>query len=452
MISRWFPDAILISEFEPDGLSNIVQAASSFDILFIRAKSEQQLNSLIEINLISDFKGLVVSPFEPSRSDINYVVVPLEEMEKTEVRLIDEFYPEPKLPKKIIGITGTNGKTSTCWYCMETGKLMGVRVLYMGTIGVYLNGEKKPDKILTTTPSLLSLRRLQHKYDQEVDVIALEVSSHALAQKRIKGIDFDVVGWTNFTQDHLDFHGDMDSYFGAKLKILSYAKANEIIVSRQEDELIKKIQDHKKVKPTIDLTGLNSDIPLHFSNGFLRSNLEMAITCMSQLKNLTSLGDIGSISSPPGRFEVIQKAPVLFIIDYAHTPDALKKLLEQTRRVYLNPFVWTVFGCGGDRDKRKRPLMLEAALAGSDQVIVTSDNPRTENPTDIMNDIVGVSQRVEKEVDRKRAIELAFSLAKKGDPKKPLIVVIAGKGDEDYQEIDGVRHPFSDVKIVRELV
>jgi UDP-N-acetylmuramoylalanine-D-glutamate ligase len=161
MISRWFPDAVLFDDLKPEGLCNVIQAAKPLDILYVRAKNEEQLNSLLDLNLSTDFRGLIVSPYKPIQKKLSYALLSLEDMNNSENELMDEFYPLPKDPKKLIGITGTNGKTSVCWYCMEIGKLLGERVLYMGTIGVYLNGKKTVDKILTTTPSLLSLRKLQ---------------------------------------------------------------------------------------------------------------------------------------------------------------------------------------------------------------------------------------------------------------------------------------------------
>ncbi len=451
MIKNTFPNAFICNDFEPTGISNVIQAADDGEILYIRARTKSQLDSLINKNLKESFYGLIVSPFKPEKKNLNYCLLSLDEMQLSESRLIEEFYPVGDLETKFIGITGTNGKTSSCWYCMEVAKLVNIRVLYMGTIGVFIAGQKKEDKILTTTPSLLTLRKLQHKYAKDIDIIALEVSSHALEQGRLNGIRFDVVGWTNFSQDHLDFHTDMTSYFNAKLRIFSYSSASELIVSREEKDLISKLKKEVEVEGTKRLDSMCSNIPASLSEGFARANIEMALSCLQKLGKITESVNLSAVSSPPGRFELVDKPMALFVIDYAHTPDALEKVLSQTNKLFPNSNIITVFGCGGDRDKSKRPLMYLAARKLSGSVIVTSDNPRTEQPQDIIDDIIGEYTDSLYEVDRKKAIEKAYEMAKSSSNDKKNIVVIAGKGDESYQEIHGIRYAFSDAAVIQEL-
>lgn len=455
MINRWFPNASIVSPFEPSGISNVIQAAQRTDILFVRAKSEDQLNSLLEKNLPSDFKGLIVSPFRPSQNSLNFSIKTLSEMQKIEDSLIEEFYPRASKFPKVIGITGTNGKTSSCWFCMEIGKAMGVKVLYMGTIGVFLNGDKQKEKILTTTPSYLDLRKLIHKFSSRVDVIALEVSSHALSQSRLRGVSFDSIAWTNFTQDHLDFHGTMESYFEAKLELTKLATEKTIIVPscEQQASLRERIGKSFDVTPTKSLNEYCKNVGNQFDHGFMRDNLEVALTCMLQVSGTSDQSiDLSNVTSPPGRLQAWEDQGITFVVDYAHTPDALEKLLCEVRRIYTEELILTVFGCGGDRDKRKRPLMGKVAKEKSDVVFVTSDNPRSENPEAIIDDIDDGSGGFIRESDRRLAISKAIDFAKSKlkEGKKP-IVLIAGKGDEDYQEINGVRYPFSDEQVAKEL-
>jgi UDP-N-acetylmuramoyl-L-alanyl-D-glutamate--2,6-diaminopimelate ligase len=449
MINKLFPDAVIRNDFAPTGISNVIQAVGDLEILYVRAKTQTQLDSLIDLNLKESFQGLIVSPFIPTRPNLNYSQNTIQEIQKSEDNLIDHFYPVAGKEIPYVGVTGTNGKTSTCWYLMEMGRLSGANVLYMGTIGVFLAGVKKEDKILTTTPSLLSLRKLQHKYREEVDLIALEVSSHALEQGRLNGIEFAISAWTNFSQDHLDYHKDMETYFKAKLRITEYSTSKKIVVPSGETSLINRIKDSANVKVTNSLELLSGDFPESLGRGFSRVNLETAGTCLRELNLLKENISLVGLKQPPGRFQVLEKPSATFIVDYAHTPDALEKVLEQISIIYKERIVFTVFGCGGDRDKTKRPLMLRAALNNSNKVIVTSDNPRTEKPERIISDIVEENTAPLVEVDRAKAILKAYEIAKQ--TQSDVVILVAGKGDESYQEINGVRYDFSDTGIIKGL-
>lgn len=443
MIDQLIKDANIVETPTIKGVSNVIQACTESDVLLLPVNSFEQQEDLIAKNLPKDFKGLLISPFKTNKK-INQIVKSKEEIKEIEKELTEEFYPLPKNLPKIVGVTGTNGKTSVCWLTAELARENGKKALYAGTPGVFLNGTPMPEKVLTTTPSYLSFRKLISTYS-DIDLITIEVSSHALEQKRVEGIHLDVAVWTNFTQDHLDFHKTMENYFNAKLKIINYTKGNDLIVHPCEKELVEKLGSNNYALAEVVSDEL---LPSVFKTGFPRLNLELAITafknCDFDLKNL----NLDSISLPPGRFQVLEKNGKTFIVDYAHTSDALKSVLAQVRDSYPDKEILTVFGCGGDRDRKKRPLMAAAAEEGSDFVIVTSDNPRTEDPNQIIEDILKGLRKNDHsvEVDRKKAIELSNSKTD-GD----WVIVIAGKGHETYQEVNGIRHPFDDTEVVRGL-
>ncbi len=443
MIENLLKKASLIKTPSLKGVSNIVQSCGVDDILLLPVNSLEQQSDLLSKNLVPNFNGLLVSPFSP-KQDLNHLKLPKEEVLALEEPLIEFFYPLSKRLPKIIGVTGTNGKTSVCWLVTELANLCGKNSLYAGTPGVYYNRHLGPEKVLTTTPSYLSFRRLLHTYP-DTEVVALEISSHALEQGRSKKIELDLGAWTNFTQDHLDYHGTMENYFNAKLKIFDLVKDGSVIVHSSEKDLLKSLREREVIQarplPKNDLTG-------PFVTGFPRVNLELAYSVVERMGLVLTKDLLDRVTLPPGRFQVIHKSGKDFIVDYAHTPDALESVLKQIKQTYPDKKVCTVFGCGGDRDKKKRPIMAKAAETSSDIVIVTSDNPRSEKPEEIIDDTVkGLSgNSYFREVDREKAIELAN---KKTDDS--WVILIAGKGHENYQEINGVRHSFDDAQVVREL-
>lgn len=425
------------------GVTNVVQNVEEKDILLLPCSSEEQLNDLLDKNLKENFFGLLVSPFKPKR-DVKSLQLEKAEIKELEEHLINHYYPL-QAEVKYIGVTGTNGKTSVCWMFSEIGKALGKQILYMGTPGVFLSGKPQSEKILTTTPSYLDLRKLSHRYKTKFDAIVLEVSSHALAQERLKDITLTSGAWTNFTQDHLDFHKTMEEYFEAKKKIISLTKSKKIITP-QNSTLSGKLGS--STVAAISLDEIFSEIPPIFSSGFTRENLEVALSLFENTFNEVPKGlNLSDVSLPPGRFQVVSHKNKDFIVDYAHTPDALVSLLSHVKEIYSGFEVITVFGCGGDRDKTKRPQMGKAAESGSDKIIVTSDNPRSEEPLAIIQDVLkGVGPDALFEVERKKAIQKAFDIA--GEKS---VIVVAGKGHEDYQEINGVRHKMSDFDLIGEV-
>ena len=380
---------------------------------------------------------------ELSIEDKRVTVLAPEEFKALLKKSVDELYPINN-KVKFVAITGTNGKTSTVYLLSQLLRQKNKCVLSIGTLGVFLDGKQVADEGLTT-PGLPELRAIIAKYQARVDFVLLEASSHALSQNRLYGISLASAGWTNLTQDHLDYHKTMDEYFESKLLILKMLQDNaKLFVS--DEVLFEKICS--KTKSAIKVNEAKvSNVDVGLKTEFAQKNLCLALSIFSQLG--FEQADLSLLIAPPGRFETIIIAGKHVIVDYAHTPDALVNACRGVRISYPDKKLVTIFGCGGDRDKLKRPLMLEAAITNSDRVVVTSDNPRSEQPEQIIADILaGTSYKnIETQVDRKIAIESTVRSMASDE-----IVLIAGKGHETYQEIRGVKHPFDDVKIVRDIL
>ncbi|MGE4498809.1 MAG: UDP-N-acetylmuramoyl-L-alanyl-D-glutamate--2,6-diaminopimelate ligase [Hydrogenovibrio sp.] len=379
------------------------------------------------------------------------------------------FYDDPSRRVKIIGITGTNGKTSTSHYIGQLLQSAGYKVALMGTLGNGLIGDLQPSR--NTTLEVLVLNEWLARFaEQQVDYVVMEVSSHAVSLNRIAGLQFDVVALTQVTRDHLDFHGSEAEYRAAK-KQLFEAYPSRCQVLNLEDEtgadLAEKahqtILTYAQVASNADVrlqsvsfqsTGLKGrlqlpvgacDFDLPLMGGFNVENLLCAVSCV-WCCGLDS-GDIQKavthLRAVPGRMEVLTRPnqPTV-VIDYAHTPDALQAVLAAVGQHLPTGEndLWVVFGCGGDRDKGKRPLMGQVAAQLSGHVILTDDNPRSESPEAIVADIqAGFDKPADVIHDREQAIATAIQQA---GPQA--VVVVAGKGHEDYQEINGQRWPMSD--------
>ncbi len=448
MINSLLKEAKINKSVDLQGLTNVIQECGLNDVLLMPCRSEDQLNSLLNENLPKGFRGLLISPYIP-KMDVNYLIKSKDEIKDLENKLIDYFYPiKGKQTPKVVGVTGTNGKTSVSWIVAEICRLNGKSALYAGTPGVFVDGRKMSEQVLTTTPSYMSLRKLLFKYGEDVDLVAIEVSSHALDQNRLSELELDVGGWTNFTQDHLDYHESMTNYFEAKKKIFKIVRNELVYVPEDSSELLAKLKNDGAIKAKTIGTYEDLIIPEVFKSGFPKNNLELALALYCQ-----SFGDLENkklteLTLPPGRFQIINQFEKVFIVDYAHTPDALESVIKQVRESYPDKKVMTVFGCGGNRDSSKRPMMGEVAIEMSDKVVVTSDNPRNEKPMDIIKDITGNLDPInfEIEVDREKAITLANSLT-----DSSWVVLIAGKGHEAYQEIEGRRYDFDDVQVIKGL-
>ena len=396
------------------------------------------------------------------------------------------YYGHPSRRLSLIGITGTNGKTTTSFITKSIIDAGGNRTGLLGTI-CYMTG-KQPLTSVNTTPESLDLQRyLNEMADNNITYSVVEVSSHAMTLKRIEGCFFNVAAFTNFTQDHLDFHETMDEYFLAKSTIFSYLKdggtavlnvddpalrqfamtlnCNVITCGIEQDALIRAENIEIGEKNILDngktvKYGIAFDVCTPGSRFRVRSRLTGRMNVYNILLSAGIARALGiseeviqkgvSEAMPvEGRFETIDEGQNFrCIIDYAHTEDALKKIIEEAKLITEGRVI-TVFGCGGDRDRTKRPLMGHVADALSDHIVVTSDNPRSEEPEEIIKDIVkGINDGGYSLIpDREEAIRYAVLMAEKGDT-----VLVAGKGHEDYQEIKGVRHHFSDREVLMNIL
>ena len=348
------------------------------------------------------------------------------------------------LKKKIVGITGTNGKTSVAHYLTQILALQGEPVLTIGTLGACIGGKKVKDTGLTT-PSYPCLREIFLKHGHQFSTAIIEVSSHGLEQGRLGDIKLDVALWTNFTQDHLDYHSTMDNYFCAKEKIFNYlTPVAKLILLDEEKEIACRLQE--KNRSRVLWANNLSSAPFE---GFIQKNVALAQKGAEVLGYRGNV-ELSSLNHPQGRFDIVAQGEKTVIVDYAHTPSALESLLQLVRNKFKDKKVHLLFGCGGERDTSKRALMGDKALAGADKIYLTSDNPRGECPHQILKEIKSTfppDSPVIENADRLHLLQLALSKL-----KKDAVLVVAGKGHEDYQEIKGTRHPFNEFQIIREFL
>lgn len=393
-------------------------------------------------------------------------------------KIAKKFYDNPFEKIKTIGITGTNGKTTTT-YLIKSILDLNYKTGLIGTIKTIINN--KEFESINTTPNFLTLIKLfKYMVDEKVDYAVMEVSSHGLKLNRIDGIIFDSVIFTNLTQDHLDFHKTMEDYRNSKLILFSLVKENGSSIINLDDPSSKHFVETSKTKNIFTFGIKNSDARFQIKiekislDGSIFSILDKKENKNYQIKtkligepniyNCTSAflacyslnipvekikEGLEKADPVKGRYEIYyDKRGFKIIIDYAHSPDSLERLIKTVRRLTPGKII-TVFGCGGDRDKEKRPIMGKIASHLSDIVILTSDNPRNEDPNIIIDDIVkGITEKnYIIEVNRRNAIKLAFSHAKSNDS-----IIIAGKGHEDYQIIKNKKYHFDDSEIVKVFI
>ncbi|OFZ14315.1 MAG: hypothetical protein A2X86_05555 [Bdellovibrionales bacterium GWA2_49_15] len=353
---------------------------------------------------------------------------------------------------KIVAVTGTNGKSSTVFFLNQLTSLAGIKAASLGTIGLYIGTRKIRDSLLTT-PDYFELRETLHELtDQKIEYLFLEASSHALEQDRFLDLRFQCAGWTNLTHDHLDYHGNFSNYFNSKLKILR-SLSGKLIVSPDSTLLFQQIlaaapafQDKILLARKLDLP---QELPSFLKVEFNYHNLCLAISVLESLGIIFAHKLLAKLQPPPGRFSVHHMDGIGdVIVDYAHTPDGLEKVLSETRKIYFGHKLTVIFGCGGNRDKTKRPVMGQIADKYCDEIIITDDNPRFEEPLAIATDIVAGIKRTKYSIllDRRRAICDTVNSAKPSD-----VIVIAGKGHESYQEIKGKRHHFNDSELLESI-
>jgi len=360
----------------------------------------------------------------------------------------DELYGRPTAELQVAGVTGTSGKTTTAFLLYAILAAAGRRPGLIGTVEARVGGERRG--VVRTTPEAIDLQRtFREMLDAGDRSCAMEASSHASELHRLDRVRFAVLVFTNLSQDHLDFHGDMESYFQAKRRLFTGQPAVVNVGNEYGRRLADELGD--AVTFTVDDAHLLDGVDLKLRGRF---NVENALGALLAARSLGIEDDaikrgIESLRGVPGRFESVEEGqPFAVIVDYAHKPDALEKVLRAARELAEGRRVICVVGAGGDRDRSKRPLMGRIASELTDLAIVTSDNPRSEDPQAIIDEIVGgATSDVEVEPDRAAAIARAVEAAREGD-----VVLIAGKGAEQGQEFAGRTIPFDDREAAREAL
>ncbi len=409
--------------------------------------------------------------------DVPQIVV--SDTSKIIAQVSDLFYGSPSRKLNLIGVTGTNGKTTVTHLIQKIYEANNEKCALIGTLGHKFFSEDSYHDAKHTTPQAPELQKLFHEInDKNIENVVMEVSSHALAQHRVDYCDFNVAVLTNLTQDHLDFHITMNNYFKAKAKLFEDLVAGDYAIINADDEYATGFME--SVSPTVNLYTYGINMPadvraekISFSNSgasficdikgekypinlkmngmFSVYNVLAALTTAVALdldiqKTIYTLEEIQGVA---GRFEVVVNKPTV-IVDYAHTPDGLENVLKAAREITPNGAnLLCVFGCGGDRDATKRPKMGAIAENLADKVIVTSDNPRSENPQQIITDILAGFKSVSNvvvEPDRELAIKEAYKIANAND-----VVIVAGKGHEDYQILANETIHFDDREKVKEI-
>lgn len=431
-----------------------LQTAKHEDVVFYKVSKDEKSQADFHKRLAQGNPGLIILNREAEayiKVD-NCIFMSSSRFLSVQQKLLDHFCPNKNI-MKLIGVTGTNGKTTTVNLAMQISTMIEHPAISVGTIGVHDANGALIDDTESTTPSYVEFRRIIHKYQDKYDACFVEVSSHALEQGRLNDLMLDAAAWTSFSQDHLDYHKTMEDYFKAKLLVESkYLKLTKYMVlpknEKKMHEKILKINPNAKIMiaKTLDERGM-TERPLFYQSSYNQSNVEVALQLNANLwgEENVQMIDIKKIQTPKGRFSIIElEHESMAIVDYAHTPDALINIGEAIRKAFPTHSLTVIFGCGGNRDKTKRSLMGKAVSTFADKIIVTSDNPRDEAPEDIVMDIIaGITTGYEAVVDRKKAILHALESIRKKE-----IILIAGKGHEEYQEIRGVKHSFSDFKIV----
>ena len=411
-------------------------------------------------------------PEQPS-SQVTWVVV--ENSTVALAYIADAWYENPSSKLKLVGVTGTNGKTTTATLLYELANLMGYKAGLLSTVQNLIDKRVEPAK--QTTPDHLSLNRLLHEMIEAGCTYAfMEVSSHACDQHRVDGLKFAGGIFTNLTRDHLDYHGTVENYIKAKKMFFDSLGADAFAVVNADDKVgAVMVQNTKAKKYTYSLRSM-ADFKCRVIEDRLDGTtmtingveLDVLFTGRFNAYNLTSvyaaavllgwdkeqvLVKMSQLVPVAGRFQTMRSPRgYIAIVDYAHTPDALINVIDSVNEVMRGKgTVITVCGCGGNRDKGKRPIMAREAVMRSGKVILTSDNPRFEDPDDILRDMqAGVPDDKRSTTltitNRRQAIEAACRMAEPGD-----VVIVAGKGHEDYQEINGVKHHFDDREVIAEV-
>jgi UDP-N-acetylmuramoyl-L-alanyl-D-glutamate--2,6-diaminopimelate ligase len=417
----------------------------------------------------------VLCEYFPNKREPGVTYIAVESTEDEVGKVATAFYGDPSRKLKLVGVTGTNGKTTIATLLYNMFRKFGHKCGLLSTVCNYIEEEVIPAD--HTTPDPIELNHLLAKMvDAGCEYAFMECSSHAIAQKRIGGLRFTGGIFTNLTRDHLDYHGTFENYRNAKKAFFDGLDKEAFAIVNSDDKngavMVQNCKAQIKTYSTRSMADFMAKIiECHFEGMYLDINgKEVGVQFIGKfnVSNLLAvygaavmLGKtpedilvvLSTLKSVNGRLEPLRSPNgYTAIVDYAHTPDALENVLNAIREVLDGKGkVITVCGAGGNRDKGKRPLMAQEAVKQSDRVIITSDNPRFEEPQDIINDMLaGLDSKQMKKVisivDRREAIRTACMMAEKGD-----VILIAGKGHEDYQEIQGVKHHFDDKEVVREI-
>lgn len=415
----------------------------------------------------------IICEIQPSDKQDGITYIQVENSSDALGRMASAWYDFPSSKLKLVGVTGTNGKTTIATLLYQLFRELGYKTGLLSTVCNYVN-EQAIEATHTTPDSLALNELLAQMVDAQCEYAFMEVSSHSVDQRRIAGLEFDGAIFTNLTRDHIDYHLTFENYLKAKKQFFDELSPEAFALTNADDKNgLVMLQNTKASKYTYSLRGMadfktkilehgfdgmlldmnETEINVSFIGKFNASNLSAvfgAAILLGQDK-LEVLRIMSALHSVSGRFETL-RAPAGYtaIVDYAHTPDALNNVISTINQILQgNGRLITVVGCGGNRDKGKRPMMAREAVDGSWKAILTSDNPRFEEPQDILNDMIAGLDLMQKTksltiVDRREAIKTACALAQTGD-----VVLVAGKGHEDYQIIQGVKHHFDDREEVR---
>ena len=385
-------------------------------------------NKYIDDAINNGFKKIIVSKskFKAVKSTRKYLE-----------KYLKKYYYKQIKDVILIGVTGTNGKTSTSYLIYQALNLAGIKCSYIGTIGFYLENDIK--KLNNTTPDICDLyEMIIESINCGCKAVVMEVSSHALKLGRVNTLKFDYAILTNITEDHLDFHKTYKDYYKTKMSIFKKLKKNGTKISDIKIENYDINNDYFEYNNKIYNTKIKGEYNI--------KNIIPSIIILDKM-NIDSRKIIPQLCLPPGRMQIIKFKNNSIIIDYAHTPDAMEKIISTVKIMDHNKII-TIFGCGGNREKEKRPKMGEIASLLSDYVILTNDNPRDENPKEIIREIKqNMNNNYKIIYDRKKAIQEGIKMLKEND-----VLLILGKGHEEYQIIDNKKIFFSDLYTVYDII
>lgn len=447
---------------QPGTVFIAIKGAAADGHQFIEKAIESGATAIVSETALSPREGVTLLQVENSAAAAGYIA--------------NNFFGQPSSKMKVVGVTGTNGKTTIATLLYKLFSALGYKCGLLSTVDNHIGEKVMP--ATHTTPDAISLNRLMKQMtDEQCTHVFMEVSSHAISQHRITGLDFDGGIFSNITHDHLDYHKTFDEYIRVKKAFFDGLPSSAFAISNADDKRgtvmlqntsarkylysLKTLADFKGKIIENSLAGLVmsvNDQEVHFRligefNAYNLLAVYGAAICMGEDKHEV-LRCLSVLTGAEGRFDymVSAKDRLIAIVDYAHTPDALLNVLATIKKLKRGfEQVITVVGCGGDRDKTKRPVMGEVACEHSDKVIFTSDNPRSEDPAQIIRDMeeglpAAAKRKYLSITDRKEAIKTAISLAGPED-----IILVAGKGHEKYQEIKGIKNHFDDKEVVREM-